>query len=58
MIPVTKGDDTLYGGKNENILIGDYGQVIWINEIGDTVARQGGGMRIGLQLHCDTFKIC
>jgi hypothetical protein len=37
------GGDTLYGGVNENILIGDYGQIFWVDESGTTVARQGGG---------------
>lgn len=37
------GDDTLFGGVNENVLIGDYGQVKWVDESGTTVARQGGG---------------
>ena len=40
---ITGGDDTLYGGLNENVLIGDYGQVKWIDEDGNVVARQGGG---------------
>ena len=37
------GDDTLYGGTNENVLIGDYGQIQWVDESGNIVARQGGG---------------
>jgi hypothetical protein len=37
------GDDTLSGGVNENILIGDYGQILWRDESGVTVARHGGG---------------
>ena len=37
------GDDTLYGGSNENVLIGDYGQIKWADESGTIVARQGGG---------------
>jgi hypothetical protein len=37
------GDDTLFGGVNENILIGDYGQILWRDESGVTVARHGGG---------------
>ena len=37
-------DDTLYGGLNENVLIGDYGEVFWRDPESDTiVARQGGG---------------
>ena len=40
---INKGDDTLYGGVNENVLIGDYGQVLWRDESGTIVARQGGG---------------
>ena len=37
-------DDTLYGGLNENVLIGDYGEVFWRDpELGTIVARQCGG---------------
>ena len=52
-----QGDDTLYGGVNENVLIGDYGQVIWINEIGETVARQGGGERLYLPQSYPVFVL-
>ena len=38
------GDDVIYGGLNENVLIGDYGEVMWVDpETGVIVARQGGG---------------
>ena len=37
------GDDALFGGSNENVLIGDYGHVKWVDESGTVVARQGGG---------------
>lgn len=38
------GDDSIYGGLNENVLIGDYGEVMWVDpETGVIVARQGGG---------------
>ena len=52
-----QGDDTLYGGVNENVLIGDYVQVIWINEIGETVARQGGGERLYLPQSYPVFVL-
>ena len=52
-----QGDDTLYGGVNENVLIGDYVQVIWINEIGETVARQGGGERLYLPQSYPAFVL-
>lgn len=37
------GDDTLSGGSEENVLIGDYGHISWRDESGDEVARVGGG---------------
>ena len=38
-----QGADTIHGGRGEDILIGDYGRISWINEDGNEVARSGGG---------------
>lgn len=37
------GSDELRGGQSEDVLIGDYGLVTWIDENGIEVARSGGG---------------
>ena len=36
------GNDLLYGGLGENVMIGDYGILQWRDEFGNIVARQGG----------------
>ena len=38
------GDDTLYGGNHDDILIGDYGRVVWRSSenIVEGIAGQGG----------------
>lgn len=37
------GNDILHGGTSEDVLFGDYGRVFWIDEVGNEVARVGGG---------------
>jgi hypothetical protein len=37
------GNDTLYGGRNRDVLFGDYGEVAWYNYDGKMVASVGGG---------------
>jgi len=37
------GYDALLGGSSDDVLIGDYGLVKWINDDGQVVARSGGG---------------
>ena len=37
------GSDTILGGTSEDVLIGDYGRVFWIDEAENEVGRVGGG---------------
>jgi len=37
------GNDIMYGGTSEDVLIGDYGRVFWIDDMENEVARVGGG---------------
>ena len=43
------------GGTKENVLIGDYGQVYWVDESGSIVAKQGGGKPLP---KVSAFEIC
>jgi Ca2+-binding RTX toxin-like protein len=54
------GDDAIKGGTKENVMIGDFGRVTWVDNSGSIVASQGGGRHSmkprGFILYCTPFS--